>query len=295
MWRYSITLFANNWEASGKAFATTTADKQHGIPGRWSGDHGSPEGGDLDKIVKKAVVKSMAKLRSGPRSCQVIPPANPTLTWLIEQNCMVINVRSQENEARKRKGMLWEERVHVNLHTDILQNTQGSFTMTPSFTSSLTSRIRKSNSDLLGSTYPGLRTSWHCPAGYWPKPQLWPLRTGVRDHHTLNKKMEPASFPQQKGSLNSQSFSPLWGSFPVPGTVLKKRCEPESLFLIFLIPSHTLQPQLNISAWLSAASVRKLAVTNLWTLRPASLPPGALRGCAVDVLSIGERLGEEYS
>lgn len=72
----------------------------------------------MDKIVKKAAVKSIAKLRGGHRTCQVILPDNIPLTRLIEQNCMVINIGSQEDEARKWKGMLWEERFHVNLNTD---------------------------------------------------------------------------------------------------------------------------------------------------------------------------------
>ena len=76
--------------------------------------------GDLD-MMKTAEVKSLVKLRRCLWNCQVILLDNSKLTRIIEQNCMVINVRSQEDETRKWKSMLGEETFHVNLNVKTLQ------------------------------------------------------------------------------------------------------------------------------------------------------------------------------
>lgn len=44
------------------------------------------------------------------------------LTRLIEQNDMIINIRGQEDEARKWKGVLWEERDLMKVKTKPFQN-----------------------------------------------------------------------------------------------------------------------------------------------------------------------------
>lgn len=122
VWRYSLTSFANNGEAPVKAFAAATAHEQHYIPGRRNGDS-FEQGGDLERgSWKAAVVKSTGKLRAGPRNGQAILLETPSLTRLIEQNRMVINVRSQEDETRERKGVLWEGRSRVNWKANTSQN-----------------------------------------------------------------------------------------------------------------------------------------------------------------------------
>ena len=62
---------------------------------------------------------------------------------------MVINVRSQEDETRKWKGMLQEETFRVNLNAKTLQKYRVFFTMIESFTSCVTSNIKINKSDLL--------------------------------------------------------------------------------------------------------------------------------------------------
>lgn len=46
----------------------------------------------------------------------------PRLTRLIEQNDMIINIRGQEDETRKWKGVLWEERDLMKVKTKPFQN-----------------------------------------------------------------------------------------------------------------------------------------------------------------------------
>lgn len=47
---------------------------------------------------------------------------SPRLTRLIEQNDMIINIRGQEDETRKWKGVLWEERDLMKVKMKPFQN-----------------------------------------------------------------------------------------------------------------------------------------------------------------------------
>lgn len=67
-----------------------------------------------DDLDKKSSGLVRSKTDTLPQNCQVILVDNPKLTGLIEQNRVVINIRSQEDESRKRKGMLREEIGHIH-------------------------------------------------------------------------------------------------------------------------------------------------------------------------------------
>lgn len=54
------------------------------------------------------------------RNWQVNLPQDPRLTRLTEQNDMVINIRGQEDEAGKGKGVLWEETDHTEVNANPL-------------------------------------------------------------------------------------------------------------------------------------------------------------------------------
>ena len=82
--------------------------------------------------------------------------------------------------------------------------------MIESFTSCLTSNIKKSKSDLFIKLKVSSATDHlHCRAWYQP-PNDSSCPTKSDGHYTQNKKIEPASFPQQKGmeNWNTQSFCP---------------------------------------------------------------------------------------
>lgn len=74
---------------------------------------------DLNNNVKKSYDQIKSKTETVPQKLVGNSSYNPKLTRLIEQNCMVINIRGQEDETRKWKGMLWEEMDHIKLSAKI--------------------------------------------------------------------------------------------------------------------------------------------------------------------------------
>lgn len=69
---------------------------------------------------------------------------NLKLTRFIKQNCMVVNIRGQEDETRKRKGVLWErKRIHVNFNAETAKNNWNRFTVTSSCMGCATSNIKR--------------------------------------------------------------------------------------------------------------------------------------------------------
>lgn len=66
----------------------------------------------------EGVAEANINVRLCLRNCEVILPHDPTLTRLIEQNDVVVNIRGQEDETGKWKGMLWEETDHTQETAD---------------------------------------------------------------------------------------------------------------------------------------------------------------------------------